>query len=375
MKNIHYILIVFICTTTTINAQFFQNGSITDNNNVITEGRVLIDNSDKKVIIKIAGKTQTNNFNSISSVTVNSRVYSKIEFENELFLGYELVSGKASLYHLTQEYYLIIKETGEGKGFNLEENKAQIPGILALLFNDCNEIRDAIHNSDAINERILRDIVSDYNNCSYSDYTPTENEMENANSHNTDVVRFYGGFQTGFNNTTVNNFDSNNTTGFGLGLGIAASPGFTGNLQGNLYFDFDVSMIFTGDNDFSNGFTPLNYKVNSFRFSIGMEYLFNKKGVLQPFLGIGYGYTSDYYDGTIGTINFKDHDQNYFFLPKIGLLYKLNNGKHLGLTVSYITEYENDLSFFYDDNNNGIVTLQPLVFDATSISVGLNYYF
>ncbi len=372
MKNIYYILIAFIFTSSTINAQFFQNGSITNNNNQITEGRVLIDNSDKKVFIKTDGKTQTNNFNSILSVTVNSRIYSKIEFENELFLGYELVSGKATLYHLTAKDYIIIKNNEEGKGFNLEENKAQIPGILALLFNNCNSIRDAIHKSGTINERILRDLVSDYNNCNYSDYTPTENEMKNTNIHNTDVYRFYGGFQTGFNNTTVNDFDANNTTGFGLGLGLAASPGFTGNLQGNLYFDFDVSMIFTGDTNFNNHLEqPLNYNVNSFRFSIGMEYLFNKEGVLQPFLGIGYGYTSDYYNGTIGTIDFKDHDQNYFFIPKAGLLYKLNNGKHIGLTVSYISEYENDLSFRFGEE----LTYYPLVIETSAINVGLNYYF
>ena len=372
MKYIYSILFVCVFTSTTLNAQFYQSGSLTDTINQTTEGRILIDNSEKKVFLKKGGKTQIYLFKNISNATINNRLYSKLSFNNEPFLGYELVSGKASLYHLTEEDYLINKNNEEGRVFNLKEDKMQIPGILSVLFNDCNLIRDAINKSDELNERILREIVSDYNNCSYSDFTPTENEIKNTNTFNTDVVRFYGGFQAGFNNTTVNNFDSNNTTGFGLGLGIAASPGFTGNLQGNLFFDFDVSMIFTGDNDFNNGFTPLNYKANSFRFSIGMEYLLNKEGALQPFLGIGYGYTSDYYKGTIGTIDFKDHDQNFFFIPKIGMLYKLNNGEHIGLTVSYISEYENDLSFYFGDFP---ATYYPLVIDSSTINIGLNYYF
>ncbi len=358
-----------ICTS--VNAQFYKSGTITDNNNQTIEGRVAIDNSEKKILLKKEGNIQTYNFNGLINVTINGRLYSKINFENNPFLAHQLKSGKASLYELSNSDYLILMENGSGKQINLKENKAQIPGILALLFNDCNVIRDIIYKTNEINERILKGIVSDYNSCEYSDYNPTENEMKNTNTYNTDAIRFYGGFQTGFNNTTVNDFSSNNTTGFGLGLGIAASPGFTGSLQRNLYFDFDFSMMFTGDNDFNNGSIPLNYKVNTYRFSIGLEYLFNKNGVVQPFLGIGYGYTSDYYKGNMGTISFKDHDQNYFFIPKVGLLYQLNNGKHLGLILSYITEYDNDLSFHFGDE----LTYYPFVIDASAINLGLNYYF
>ena len=93
----------------------------------------------------------------------------------------------------------------------------------------------------------------------------------------------------------------------------------------------------------------LNKKINSLfgNLMIGLEYVFNKAGMLSPFLGIGYGYTSDYFRGAIGTIDFKDQDQNAFFSPKAGVLYKLKNGNHLGLTVSYISEYKNDLTFIY----------------------------
>jgi len=367
MKQINLLILALILTTSTINAQFFQPGNITDNNNNTTEGRVLIDNSEKKVFIKIDRKTQSYSFINILTVTSNNRLYSKIEFENDNVLGYQLVSGKASLYHLSQEDYLIKKETGEGRIFNLETDKAQIPGILGLLFNDCNEIRDAIQISDAINERILIDIVSDYNNCNYSEYTPTENEMKNANAHNADVVRFYGGFQTNFTSTSVNGFSSVNTTGYGIGFGLSASPTFTGKMQGNLYFDFDVSLIFTGDNVYNNGLTPLNYKVNSYRFSLGVEYIFNKKGTLQPFLGIGYGYSSDLYEGRKGAITFKTNNQSYFYLPKVGVLYKLNNDNHIGLTVGYL-EYTNNLGYGNPD------PIQ-LYIESSFISVGLNYHF
>jgi len=358
-----------VCTS--VNAQFYKSGTITDNNNQTFEGRLSIDNSENKVYLKKDGSTQTYNFNTISKLTISGRMYSVITFENRAYLAHALESGKASVFDLNNGDYLLLMENGSEKIINLEENKTQIPGILGVLFKDCNSIRDVIYKSDEINERILRGIVIDYNSCDYSDFSPTENEIKNANTYNTDTFRFYGGFQTGFNNTTINDFDSNSTNGYGLGLGIAASPGFTGNLQGNLYFDFDFSMIFTGDNVFNNGATPLNYEVNSYRLSIGLEYLFNKEGVVQPFLGIGFGFTSDHYKGTISTISFKDDGQNNFFLPKIGLLYQLNNGKHLGLTLSYISEYENDLSFLFGEE----LTYYPFVIDTSAFNLGLNYYF
>jgi len=372
MKHIYILFLVLLSTASTINAQVFKSGSITDNKDQAIEGRIAINNSEGKILLKKDGKTRTYTFNSIANATISGRLYSKFDFENNIYLTHQLETGKASLFDLSNSTYLILKKDGLGKVFNLDEDKAQIPGILAVLFNDCNSIRDAIYKSDEINEHSLKGIVLDYNNCNYGDYIPTENELDKANTYDTDVYRFYIGAQSGFNNTTVNDFSSNNTTGFGLGLGLSASPSFTGNLQGNLFFDFDFSMMFTGDNGFNNHLDqPLNYKTNSFKFSVGMEYLFNKKGTIQPFLGIGYGYTFDHYKGDIGIISFKDEDKNYFFIPKAGLLYKLNNGKHLGLTFSYITEYENDLSFHFGEG----LTYYPLVIDASSINIGVNYYF
>ncbi len=369
MKQFYFLFLVLVCTN--VNAQYYKTGTITYNNNQTIGGRLFIDNSEKKVFLKKDGRIQSYNFNNITKVTMSGRMYSKINFENNPLLAHQLENGKASLYELANSDYLMLMKNGSRKLINLEENKAQIPGILGILFNDCNVIRDIIYKSDKINEHKLKGLVSDYNNCDYSDYNPTENEMKNANTYNTDIIRFYGGFQTGFNNTIVNDFDSNNNTGFGLGLGIAASPSFTGKLQGNLYFDFDISMMFTGDNDFDNGATPLNYKVNSYRFSMGLEYLFNKKGIVKPFLGIGCGYSSDHYKGNIGPISFKDQDQNYFFNPKMGLLYKHKNEKHIGVTICYITEYENDLSFHFGEE----LTHYLIVIDTSAINLSLNYYF
>ena len=369
MKNIYFLFLVFFCTS--VNAQFYKSGSITDNNNQTIEGRLSINNSESKVYFKKDGSAQTYNFNSISQVSMSGRIYSKITFENNVYLAHSLVNGKASLSDLNNSDYLILMENGSGKIINLEEDKAQIPGILGVLFNDCNSIRDIIYKSDEINERLLKGIVSEYNTCAYGDYTPTEDEMKNANTYNTDTYRFYAAFQTQFTNTTVNGFESNSNTGYGIGIGMAASPGFTGNLQGNLYFDFDFSMNFTGDSQYNNGSTLLNYNVNTYRITIGLEYLFNKKGTIQPFLGVGYGFTSDHFDGKMGTISFKDKDQNGIFIPKVGLLYKLKNGNHLGLTLSYLTEYENDLSFRFGE----LITYYPFVVDTSAYNLGLNYYF
>ena len=262
---------------------------------------------------------------------------------------------------------MIVNENKVQK-FNVEIDKQQIPGILSLLFNDCNPVRDNINKTEEFSVNTLISLTNSYNNCEYGTYGPTETEINKANTYNTDTFRFYAALLGSFNNTNVNDNGANSSNGFGLGFGLAASPSFMGKLQGNIYIDFDLSMIFSGDNDFKNG-VPLNYKVNSYRFSLGLEYVFNKAGMLSPFLGIGYGYTSDYFHGAIGTIDFKDQDQNAFFSPKAGVLYKLKNGNHLGLTVSYISEYKNDLTFIYNESSN------RLVIKNSFVAIGLNYYF
>ena len=367
--KLFYTLIAFsIFTFNSAVAQNYHSGTITTNNEQTLEGRVSIDNDSKKVVYKKSGGSEIYNFTAIKNVTIGAANYSKITFDNQEYLATTLVSGKASLYELRDDNFLIVNENKVQK-FNLEIDKQQIPGILSLLFNDCNSVRDEINKTAEFSANTLISLTNSYKNCEYGTYVPTETEINKANTYNTDTFRFYAALLGSFNNTKVNNYDSNSSNGFGLGLGLAASPSFMGKLQGNIYIDFDLSMIFSGDNDFKNGEETLNYKVNSYRFSLGLEYVFNKEGMLSPFLGIGYGYTSDYYHGAIRTIDFKDHNQNYFFLPKAGVLYKLKNENHLGLTVSYISEYENDLTFIYNESSN------PLVIKNSFVAIGLNYYF
>lgn len=367
--KLFYTLIAFsIFTFNSAVAQNYHSGTITTNNEQTLEGRVSIDNDSKKVVYKKSGGSDIYNFTAIKNVTIGAANYSKITFDNQEYLATTLVSGKASLHELRDDNFLIVNENKVQK-FNVEIDKQQIPGILSLLFNDCNPVRDNINKTEEFSVNTLISLTNSYNNCEYGTYVPTETEINKANTYNTDTFRFYAALLGSFNNTKVNNYDSNSSNGFGLGLGLAASPSFMGKLQGNIYIDFDLSMIFSGDNDFKNGEETLNYKVNSYRFSLGLEYVFNKEGMLSPFLGIGYGYTSDYYHGAIRTIDFKDHNQNYFFLPKAGVLYKLKNENHLGLTVSYISEYENDLTFIYNESSN------PLVIKNSFVAIGLNYYF
>ena len=366
--KLFYTLVAFsIYTFNSTVAQNYHSGTITTNNGQTVEGRVYIDNDSKKVLFKKSGGSAIYNFTTIKSATIGAANYSKINFDNEEYLATTLVSGKASLFELGEEYFIIVNEN-KNQEFNLEIDKQQIPGILSLLFNDCNLVRDDINKIEDFSENTLISLTNSYNNCEYGTYGPTETEINKANTYNTDSFRFYAALLGSFNNTNVNDNGANSSNGFGLGFGLAASPSFMGKLQGNIYIDFDLSMIFSGDNDFKNG-VPLNYKVNSYRFSLGLEYVFNKAGMLSPFLGIGYGYTSDYFHGAIGTIDFKDQDQNAFFSPKAGILYKLKNGNHLGLTVSYISEYKNDLTFIYNESSN------RLVIKNSFVAIGLNYYF
>ncbi len=78
MKHFYFLILVLVCTS--VNAQFYKSGTITDNNNQIIEGRLSIDNSEKKVFLKKDGNIQTYNFNNLTSVTINNRLYSKIDF-------------------------------------------------------------------------------------------------------------------------------------------------------------------------------------------------------------------------------------------------------------------------------------------------------
>jgi len=280
-----------------------------------------------------------------------------------------LVSDKASLYKIGYDSYLIIN--GDvSKSFDINDQQNVLPGILSLLYNDCNEIRAVIEKKDLIKRDDLIALTNQYNNCSYSEYTPTENEVKRATKHNTDQVRLYVGI--GANHNNISFFDNNETPSLVGGLlrvGVEGSPSFLGRLQGNLHVFFEGSANFTGNQDFTNNADPVNFSINSYRLQFGIHYLFNKTGFLKPILGIGIGGTSDSFSGSILGNRFEIDGGNPIVVPRLGARFKLKNNKHIGLMIEYITSFENDLTF---PTSDGII---PLEVASQNIGIGINYIF
>ena len=369
MNNTYIILIIsLICINLSV-AQNYQSGVITTSKNLSVKGKVFIDNDLKKVYVKYNGDQKDYQFKEVKSIFINKELYSKINFNNEDYFTSLVVSGKASLYQINRYNFLLINVNKKQK-LNVIQDHQKIRGFLSLIFNDCNPIRDEINRTEEFSKKTLTELTILYNKCDYGAYNPTEKELNQANRFNTDFFRLYVSLLGSVNNNQINNNASNNNSGFGIGIGLASSPSFMGNLKENIFFNFDIAILFTGNSEFENEFL-LNFKQNSFRLSLGIEFVFNKEGIVLPFLGIGYGYSSDYYNGTIETINFKDHKQNFFFNPKVGVFYKLKNKKLLGITINYLTGFKNDLSFRYGEE----LTYYPLVINQSSISLGLSYQF
>ena len=369
MNNTSFILIITLFCINLSIAQNYQSGVITTSKNTSVKGKISIDNDLKKVYVKYNGDQKNYQFKEVKSIFINKKLYSKVNFNNEEYFTKIVVTGKASLYQINTYNFLLINATNQQK-LNIIQDRQQIRGFLSLIFKDCNHVRDAINRTEEFSKKTLTELTILYNKCDYGAYNPTEKELSQANRFNTDFFRFYGSLLGSINNNQINNNASNNNSGFGIGIGLASSPSFMGNLKENIFFNFDIAILFTGNSEFENEFL-LNFKQNSFRLSLGIEYVFNKKGIVLPFLGIGYGYSSDYYNGTIETINFKDHKQNFFFIPKVGVLYKLKYKKLLGITINYLTGFKNDLSFRYGEE----LTYYPLVINQSSISLGLSYQF
>lgn len=369
MNNTSFILIITLFCINLSIAQNYQSGVITTSKNTSVKGKISIDNDLKKVYVKYSGDQKNYQFKEVKSIFINKKLYSKVNFNNEEYFTKIVVTGKASLYQINTYNFLLINTNNQQK-LNVIQDRQQIRGFLSLIFKDCNPVRDAINHTEEFSKKTLTELTILYNKCDYGAYNPTEKELSQANRFNTDFFRFYGSLLGSINNNQINNNASNNNSGFGIGIGLASSPSFMGKLKENVFFNFDIAILFTGNSEFENEFL-LNFKQNSFRLSLGIEYVFNKKGIVLPFLGIGYGYSSDYYNGTIETINFKDHKQNFFFIPKVGVLYKLKYKKLLGITINYLTGFKNDLSFRYGEE----LTYYPLVINQSSISIGLSYQF
>jgi hypothetical protein len=283
----------------------------------------------------------------------------------------QLVTGKASLVKIDTRVYTISKSDGISKTFDLDdENKNNIKGVLAVLFEDCGEIRDDIFATEYFYERTLIKFTNSYNSCKYGSYTPTEKELKSVNSRNSDQVRFYGGAEIGLKNISINGNEEEILNQYGATIGIMASPSFMGPLQGNLYFSLQATMSFGGDKTFQNTTLPTNFSVNTTRLMFGSEYYFNKNGKIKPFVGIGIGLTRDFYEGTVGTSPFKIDGGDPIWSPKIGLLYAINTSNDIGITFNYIPEYKNDLSFPNDDD-----VIIPLIVRSTYYNFALHFYF
>jgi hypothetical protein len=100
-----------------------------------------------------------------------------------------------------------------------------------------------------------------------------------------------------------------------------------------------------------------------------LEYHFNKNGSIRPLIGIGIGLSSDHYKGNYNGYDLNERDGSVFAIPKLGVLFSLDEKKSLGVILSYIPEYENDLSFRTEDD------IIPLIIDTHFFNAGLYLYF
>ncbi|MBV1924602.1 MAG: porin family protein [Flavobacteriaceae bacterium] len=368
-KNILSIVLVFFAFT--VNAQNFSKGSITLNNNEVINGKLSILSDSQSAEIKKNNKTLNYSFNQIQSLTTNDRLFVKKTFDDNSFLAHELVAGKASLFQIEKNRYLISKEDGVFKMIDSKNGGYIERGLLNVLFEDCNSIRESIKKAPSLSESALIDLVNSYNTCSYGEFSPSEKELNKANTFNTDEYKFFIGAGIGIR--SVSFFDNNSTENlnqFGFKIGVATTPSFIGKLQGNLYFNMEASYHFGSETDFTNSISPTSFSVNTFRLVFSSDYYFNKKGALKPFIGVGIGLTAENFEGNVSGNEFDINSGNPIWMPKAGLMYTFKNGKDISLTFNYIPEYDNDLSFPIGEDE-----VIPLKVNSSYINFGLNYYF
>ena len=283
----------------------------------------------------------------------------------------ELVAGQTSLTKLKEGVFEIKKEDGTVKKIDIRPNvEEHLQGKLSVLFNDCEKLRLSVFDMKIITELDLIKTVNEYNNCNYTPFEPTEEEVNQAADFQGDQFKLFASIGASLNRISYFNLDNyENLTQGQIGFGLAATPGFVGSLQGNLYFTLEVNAAFSGDKDFSNSPFPTNFKKNSYRASLGTEFHFNKNGTIQPLIGVGAGLVRDHYNGTYQGYNVKQTEGSAFWIPKVGVLFSLDDKKSLGVILSYIPQYENDLSFISNENEI------PLIINTHYINAGLYLYF
>ncbi|HLW32418.1 MAG TPA: outer membrane beta-barrel protein [Aequorivita sp.] len=284
----------------------------------------------------------------------------------------ELVAGHATLTKLKNGVFEIIKEDGTKTKIDIRPNvEKHVQGKLSVIFNDCEKTRLSVFEMKIITESELIQTVKDYNNCNYTPFQPNEKEVRQAANFQGDQFKLFASIGASLNRISYFNLDDyENLTQGQIGFGLAATPGFTGSLQGNLYFTVELSAAFSGDTDFENSPFNTNFKKNSYRVSLGAEYHFNKNGAFQPLIGVGAGLVRDHYKGNYGIYRLKQTEGSFFWMPKAGILFSLDDKKSLGLIVSYIPEYEDDLTFINYDLEE-----VPLIIDTHYFNAGLYFYF
>src|SRR5690554_1529868 len=242
----------------------------------------------------------------------------------------DLVSGKATLSKVSNSVYEI-KVDSITKRLDLKsDTKNRNQDILSVLFKDCEEVRLSVFQISELTEGKLISTVKNYNDCNYTPFQLTEKEAERAANFQVDQYKLFA--KLGMSLNQVSFFDSGdyeNQTQGQLGLGIAATPGFLGTFQGNVYFTFEVDAAFSGDKEFDNSALVTNFKRNSYRGSLGVEYHFNKSGPVQPLIGIGVGLSQNYYNGSYDGYLIEETVGNGFVNPKAGILFPLGDKKSL----------------------------------------------
>ncbi len=369
MRNF-ILLTLFLFVAMHGQAQNYQNGSLTKTDGTQLSGRLFIDQVSGIVKFKKDYTSQDFTFGSLSEVTLRGKKFEKIEFDNNIWWLHQMMDGKATLYDASNDVFVL---QHEDKGFHvldLVNDESQIPGKLAVLFDDCNNLRDKINTTDVISGSRLARFVAGYNTCAYGNFEPTAEEVKKANLFNSDQLKVYLGAGMAFNDITF--FDSDtaqNETSFGVNFGILASPAFLERLQGNLYFGLEASANFMADQTFNNAPLNANFKVNTYRVELGTQYHINKKGVVEPFVGIGIGFANDFFEGMYDGFNNDVNSGNVFYAPRAGILFNLKSGKAIGVTVSYLSEYTGDLDFRRGD----VVTKYQV--NSQYLKTALNFYF
>lgn len=369
MKNLLF-LAMLVLTSTVIHAQTFQKGIIKNADDSVHEGRIFIDNQAKQVILKSNYSEQSFRFSSISEVRIGNKTYIQHKIDGKTYLLSELVTGKATLFHAFGNDYLLVHEEKGNHFLNISEANKQLPGTLAVLFNDCNGLRDRIYNTDDITASRLLDFTDQYNSCSFTAFEPTQEEIKAAEWFNSDVLKIYFGVGPAFNDVTF--FDSDtaqNEASFGANFGILASPAFLGALRGNLYAGLEASASFMSDKSFPNAPRDANFKVNAWRMELGSQYHLFKDGIIEPYIGIGIGFSSDYFEGSYDGFPIDVNGGNVYYAPRAGILFNLNSDHSIGIMVSYLSGYTNDLDFRRGD----VVTRYQV--NSQYLRTAINFYF